>query len=382
MGVLVTDANERCSIAGCESLSRAGYRVGAAGVGSLAPARCSRFANRGFTTPDPRDDRRGFATRVAQILREEDFATFVVGSDASLVAISENRELLPEAIAAQMPPPEVVARCINKMDLVDVAARVGIAAPESIVCASREETVAAATKLGFPLLLKPRSTVFSIGSRIHQRQTFFAADRAALDARLDEFGLPCLLQRRKHGPVVSIGGVKTSDGLLATATSRYIRTWLPEAGSVSYSLTISPPPGLLAAVEQLVEALGWQGIFELEAIDLGDGRFAAIDFNPRLYGSLALAVAAGASLPAIWCDWLLKGQAERHTARLGVHYRWEDADLRHIWRALRHARLRAAISVARPRLHTVHPYFRGGDPRPVAARWAQMLRNGLSGRKL
>ena len=275
----------------------------------------------------------------------------------------------------------MVSRCLSKVDLVDVAASTGMAVPESTVCANRDEAVAAAERLGFPLLLKPRSTVFSIDGRIRQRQTFFAVDRAALDSRMDEFGLPLLLQRRESGSVVSVGGVMTAEGLQGTSVSRYIRTWLPEAGSVSYSVTIEPPDSLIGGVTQLVEALGWQGIFELEAIDLGDGRFAAIDFNPRLYGSLALAVATGASLPAIWCDWLLKGRTGRHSSRPGVYYRWDDADLRHIWRALGHARLRTAASVAVPRRHTVHPYFRGGDPKPVFARWAQMLRNGLARRK-
>lgn len=378
VNILVTDAHERCAVAGCESLSRAGYRVGAAGVGAFAPARWSRFAKWGFTTPDPCNARRSFAEAVAKIVRDGEFATVVPGSDASLIALSSNRDLFADTMV-ELPPPEVVNRCVSKISLVEVAAA-DLKVPESIVCANRDEIVAAADRLGFPVLLKPHSTVFSIDGHIRQRQTFFASDFAALDSRLPEFGFPCLLQRREPGSVVSIGGVMTPDGLLATATSRYIRTWLPDAGSVSYSKTIVPPAHLVEAVEHLVGALGWKGVFELELIELAEGRFAAIDFNPRLYGSLALAVAAGASLPAIWCDWLLKGRVEQHTARPGTYYRWDDADLRHIWRALRKARIRAALSVARPRLRTVHPYLRGGDPRPVAARCAQMLRKALTAR--
>jgi predicted ATP-grasp superfamily ATP-dependent carboligase len=379
-GVLVTDAHERAAVAGCESLSRAGYRVGVAGVGAFAPARWSRFTESSFDTPDPRDERRGFTEAVARIVHEGEFATVIPGSDASLIAISSNRDLFAAATNLGLPSPEVVSRCVSKVDLVDAADEAGLTVPQSIVCADRGEAIAAAEQLGYPVILKPRSTVFSLNGHIRQRQTVFAGDRAALDSRLPEYGFPCLLQRREQGSIISIGGAMTPDGLLATATSKYIRTWLPDAGSVSFSKTIAPPAELVEAVERLVSLLGWNGVFELELIELSEGRFAAIDFNPRLYGSLALAVDAGASLPAIWCDWLLKGRAERRTARPGVYYRWDDADLRHIWRSLRKARVRAAISVARPRRHTVHPYFRGGDPKPVAARWAQMLRNGLIAR--
>ena len=227
------------------------------------------------------------------------------------------------------------------------------------------------------MLLKPRRTAYVHNGHLRQEGSILAADEAQLDAALPEFGFPCLLQRREEGQVISIGGVFAERRLLGVAASRYIRTWRPEAGNVTFSKTIVAPPDLLRRVEKLLLSFGWEGVFELELIEQSGGRFTAIDFNPRPYGSLALAVNAGASLPAIWCDWLLKGRAEESTARPGVYYRWEDGDWRHVWSRLRGGRVGAAIAVLRPRRHTAHPYFRASDPAPGFVRGAQALRNSF-----
>ncbi|HEX3561707.1 MAG TPA: hypothetical protein VHU24_02620 [Solirubrobacterales bacterium] len=322
-------------------------------------------------------DSRKFAQAVAEVGREGRFGTIMPGSDAALIAISSHRDLLPAGIELGLPPQEVVDACVSKVSLMACAEDAGLAVPETVVCADRDEALSAAARLGYPILLKPRRTVFSEDGDIRQRSSFLAANEAALVGRLPEFGLPCLLQRRMPGVLHSVGGVVAAGELLGLAVSKYIRTWPPNAGSVSCSETVSAPAHLLDRVGKLVAAIGWEGIFELELIETQSGDFAAIDFNPRLYGSLALAVKAGAPLPAIWCDWLIRGQIERGIARPGVRYRWGDADMQHALAFLCRGRPAAAAGVLRPRRGTARPYLRCRDPGPAVARLFQMLRHRL-----
>jgi len=377
VAVLLTDGQERSAPTACESLSRAGYRVGAASSERPAPGRWSRFCDERFDVPDPNLDRRAFAQAVAQVGQDGGFGTVIPGSDAALIAISSHRDLFSAEIALGLPPPGVVDNCVSKLSLTEYARDAGLAVPETIVCADRDEALAAAARLRYPVLLKPQRTVISQGGHIRQRGSFLAADEAALAQRLPEIGFPCLLQRQALGSLYSIGGVMAAGSLLCVAASVYTRTWPPNAGPVCFSETVSAPASLLDRVEHLVAATGWQGIFELELIGTQDGRFAAIDFNPRLYGSLALAAGAGAPLPAIWCDWLLRGQATRCAARPGVCYRWTDADLRHAWALLLRGRPAAAAAVLRPRRRTAHPYLRRRDPAPALARLVQVLRHRI-----
>jgi thioredoxin reductase len=171
---------------------------------------------------------------------------------------------------------------------------------------------------------------------------------------------------------VSFAGILADGRLLGTAMSRYLRTWYPRAGNACFSRSIEAPAWLPERIIKLLEALGWEGLFELELIERPDGSYAAIDLNPRIYGSLALAVAAGANLPALWCQWLLGRKPQRAVARPGLRYRWEEGDLRHLKWSLRHGDLREGAAIIRPRRGTVHALFNARDPGPLVA-WADGL---------
>ena len=117
---------------------------------------------------------------------------------------------------------------------------------------------------------------------------------------------------------------------------------------------------------ELVTRLGWEGIFELEF--LGDDQpERTIDFNPRPYGSIALAVSAGSNLPVLWCDWLLGRDPAPAHASAGFKYRWEEAELRFFVSKLIRGNAKAAASVFAFRARTTHAVFRLSDPLPAIA---------------
>jgi predicted ATP-grasp superfamily ATP-dependent carboligase len=175
--------------------------------------------------------------------------------------------------------------------------------------------------------------------------------------------------------VLSFSGVTVEGRLLTFGVSRYGRTWPPEGGAVSFAKTIAPPEGLRQKVEHLLEVLGWQGVFELEVMRRDDTGFAAIDFNPRLFGSLELITEAGAPLTAAWCDWVLGRGKTESEAKPGYHYRWEDAELRNLWRRLRRRQIRSALTVLRPRRRMTRSFFRVTDPAPLIARLLLLVNN-------
>jgi predicted ATP-grasp superfamily ATP-dependent carboligase len=317
---------------------------------------------------DPRQDQGRFVAELSNIVRSTSYRLLVTGSDASLLAISRHRQRLEPFIELGLPPADVVERCVSKQALVRAAADAGLGSPETEVCADEGEARAAAGWFGYPVMLKSRSSVFRRHDGVRQRPSSLVWDDASLAALVPEYGTPCLIQRREDGAVLSFSGVAADGRLLAYGVSRYTRTWPPEGGSVSFAQTIPPPPDLRQKVDDLLTVLGWQGVFELELIQREDTGFAAIDFNPRLFGSLELITRAGAPLTAAWCDWVLGiGQVEAE-ARPGYHYRWEDAELRNLWRRLRERQLRSALSVLRPRRKMTRSFFRLTDPAPLVAR--------------
>lgn len=380
--VLVTDGQDRSALAGVRSLHAAGYTVDVVAYGGPAAAQWSRCCSRCHTITDPRLDGGGaFVDELASVVMTGDYATIVVASDASLLAISRNRERYEPKVALGLPDHTTVERCVSKRTLIEVAADHGLASPRTVICETVEAAVQEAGGLGYPVVLKPQLPVVrGEDGRSSQPGGRLMADEAALLAALPRYGLPCLVQRHEPGPVVSFSGVASGGSLLAFGMSRYKRTWPPESGMASFAETVVPPHELPSQVEGLIGDLGWEGIFELELITRSDGGYGAVDFNPRLFGSLELVTRAGAPLAPIWCSRLLGGDAGPAKTTAGYRYRNEEGEVRNLMRCLRSGEFRSALALLRPRRRTVKGFFRINDPAPLLARLFFMLSQRLGWR--
>jgi predicted ATP-grasp superfamily ATP-dependent carboligase len=365
--VLVTDGEERAALATCRALARAGHTVAVAAGRRPAPTHSSRACARRLLVPRSlaADE---FASALARALREASYNALVVSSDAALFALSRFRERLPSPLLLGLPPHDVVVRSLNKPALLEEAERVGFAVPESEECTGKPQALAAAGALGFPVMVKPTTSIVAADDRPRRVGARIAHDRTQLQGALSRLEAPVLIQRfHDRAPVLSLGGVASQNGLAAVVAARWSRRWPPIEGAASFAETVVPPSLIVERVEELLAALGWRGIFELELLDLGRGRFAPIDLNPRPFGWMTLAVRAGANLPAIWLECLQGLDAPRVVARPGVRYRWEEGDLRHLLWQLRRGRPRAAAAVLRPRRRVAHAYFERDDPAPLGA---------------
>lgn len=323
---------------------------------------------------DPVEDCGRFVEELERELRRVPYSILLPGSDRTLLAISGAAGRLDNLVRAGLPEHALVQRALDREDVTAAARDAGFAGAESLACATSSEALAGAQSLGFPLVLKAAQTAAVDGQGVARGfASVPVASREALSRALAERPAPFLLQRAVQGDVLSVGGVIAGHRLLGVAVSRYLRTWRPEAGNVTFSETIPPPPGLCEQVQRMLAGLGWQGVFELELIRTAGGELVPIDFNPRVYGSMTLAAAAGVPLAVMWCDWLMGSPPAAVSARAGVRYRWEEGELAHMGLQLRRGRYGQALAVMRPRRHVVHAQAQLTDPLPLVARSLQLL---------
>jgi predicted ATP-grasp superfamily ATP-dependent carboligase len=365
---LVTEVGERGALEACRGLRAAGYAVTGVAPTRLAPGHWSRAVQRRLRLPDPRADEAEFAEALAAALRETEHDVLLPGGEGSLLAISRRRELLGDVLHG-LPPDDVVGRALDKVLLLEAAETCGLEPPPSLVCATVADARAAARALGFPVVVKPPRSIVSTDGRMRQQAIAIAPDEPALEAAAADSASPFVVQRfEPEARRISCAGVRVGGELRGLAVARYLRMWPPRAGAASAAETIAPPEELVTRVEALLDAIDWDGIFEVEVLALPGGRYAAMDLNPRVFGWMALAGRAGANLPAIWCDALRGENRPPVVARPGVAYRWEDAELLHVLRRLRTGEIREAARLLRPRKGTVYGYGRRRDPAPLAAR--------------
>jgi predicted ATP-grasp superfamily ATP-dependent carboligase len=366
--VLITDGEQRAVLAAVRGLASAGYDVTVTAATRPAAAQWSRACARRLYAPSASDGGSALVEAVREELQRERYVAVVPGSDAALRAFSRYRDQLEPLTQLGLPSAAATERACDKLLLLQEAARHGLAGPAGAICASSSELAACGEEVGYPLMLKPASSVRTDGAW-RQQQSVIVRSPEELAPASATLAAPWTLQRFHEGaPVVSVAGVIDDGELLGTAVARYERTWPPTAGSASASITIVPPDGLVERSRDLLHALGWRGIFELEFLELAPGRHAAIDLNPRVYGSLALAIAAGVNLPGIWVALLQGDRRAPLVTRPGVRYRWEEGEVRAVLRAALGGRLGELAHVVRPHRDTVWALTRAADPAPLLAR--------------
>jgi predicted ATP-grasp superfamily ATP-dependent carboligase len=358
-------------LAAQRALHAAGMEVTAVGIGRSAPGIWSRTASRRVVGPDPASSPQAFVDVLLETARAHVHDVLLPGTDIALVLVSRHRDLFEPHVRLGLPNDQIVLEALDRSRLEDEARRVGLPPPESRLCADADEAAAAAEAFGYPVLIKPVNTVVDGDGSEVRWGSEFARNAAAVRRAAQRFGLS-IVQRWVDATVISFGGVVTCDGLLAHVVSRYLRTWPTHVGSACLSETIVAPSELVRRVEELARALQWEGIFELELLWLPTGEFEAIDFNPRAYGSMALANAAGVPLAAIWCRWLMGESTAAPVAQPGVRYRWGDADYRSLFAQLRNGASVSSVLRARSRGPVAHAFVAASDPLPGVARLVQM----------
>jgi predicted ATP-grasp superfamily ATP-dependent carboligase len=372
--ILVTDGEERAALAACRGLSRAGHDVAVAAGMRGAPTHASRACAARLLLPRS-IGLEEFATALVTAVGRTSYDALLPATDAALLAVSLARERLPASLVSWLPPDETVAQAMRKHALVEAACAAGFAGIASRECVDREQAHEAAVTFGFPVVVKPAMSVVISGAATRRVAARVVHDDAQLAAALPTFGTPVLIQRfHSRTSVLSLGGVAWNGRVVALVAARWSRRWPPVDGAASFAETVPPPPPLADQAESLVAALGWQGIFELELLELEEGGYAALDFNPRPFGWMTLSLRAGANLPAIWADCVRGLDGRRVVARAGVRYRWEEGDALHLLWQLRRGRARAAAAVLRPHRRVAHAYFELRDPRPLGAALADLSR--------
>jgi predicted ATP-grasp superfamily ATP-dependent carboligase len=343
--VVVTDdgaGQGRSALAAVRALAAAGYRPAVVRSGRWSLASASRWNVRTFNVVAAGDG--GYADLVARAMADSGASTVLPSSDAALIALG-----VP------------VGHLLDKTRLATAAVGAGIAMPQTLVFGSVKELLASAKRLPYPVVVK--LPVSRVPARL-------VANAPMLAAAVWSNG-PFLVQPFVREDLWAVGGVVWNGRMVAAVHQRYLRTWPVDCGTAAAAVTVSPDP---AVEERLLRLLdGYDGIFQAQFA----GGFL-LDLNPRVYGSLPLAVAAGANLPAILCDLARGKEVPAIRARAGVAYRWLEGDLRAITGLLRRHRLGAggALRALRPRRGTAHSVVSLRDPGPTLKRAAFVLRGG------
>lgn len=228
--------------------------------------------------------------------RAAGFDLIIPSTEASLLAMKAD-DLDPSLRAKAVLPPEAsLDIALDKERTLELAAELGVRIPRGRLIATGMDAAACTT---WPTVIKPaRSKV-----ALHD-DTLSLSVRICADARQRDEALADLLPL---SPVLEQEYFRGRGfGVEVLFEHGEPRWWfaheriheLPVTGGASsYRRSIDVPENLRKATLDLLAHLRWHGVAMVEFKMSDDGDYRLMEINPRLWGSLPLAIASGVNFP-------------------------------------------------------------------------------------
>jgi D-aspartate ligase len=279
--------------------------------------RWSRYSSRRAVCP-PVEDADRFLPWLRRRIRSGEIQRVAPTTDLIAFYMSMLREEFAPEVRRTIPPLLELERALIKTRFEVACIRAGQAVPVTEAPDDSLAGVATAERLGFPLMMKPKSHLV-VGDergrvlndlrelREYYRPYAISPGRESLAERYPELLWPLL---QKYVPsartrVFSVSGYKDPDsGIIAASLSCKRGQWPPDTGISTSQVSTADeriPSRGLETVDKLVSC----GIFELELLESGS-ELLAIDLNPRAFGFIDLDIALGNDLPWLWYESTLR----------------------------------------------------------------------------
>lgn len=342
--VLVTDGDERASLAVVRSLGRCGYRIIVASESGHSIAGGSRFAQAECRVPNALMSPAEYTDAIEALCSERRFDVVVPITEPSLLALLPERSRFAPAVLP-FASSESFRRICDKGEVLRRARAVGISSPTVCEIQGPEDTrrVVAEDSLPYPLVLKPSRSVVTQGDRRGRTAVAYADSRSELErllAAVPPEAFPILVQRRISGSGTGVFLLIRDGRVLAHFGHRRIREKPPSGGVSVLRESVAVEGSLLERSIALLRAFEWEGVAMVEfKVDRDSGTPYLMEINGRFWGSLQLAVDAGVDFPRLLLEtWMGNPPSVPPTYRSGVQSRWFWGDVDHLLLRLRDRR--------------------------------------------
>ncbi len=296
--VLVFGDDTKVFLAVVRSLGRSGVEVHAAPGDFSSPALKSRYLKAIHRLPAYALNPGRWAEAVRELLEREGIGLVVPTSDASLLMLLGHAQTIGRERLA-LPNAEAAAVFTDKAETRSLAFAHGVPVCPGRPVAAEDEAESLVRSFGLPLVLKPRRSwdEETVGGK---RSARIVRTHAALQEALDDgIAGEWIVEGFFDGVGVGVSVLARDGELLAAIQHRRLQEE-HETGPSTRRVTVELDPQLLSWVRDLARATRLDGVamFEFRWQPAKDS-YVLLEVNPRFWGSLPLAVAAGMDFPAM-----------------------------------------------------------------------------------
>lgn len=367
-GVIVTDGNERSTLAVTRSLGRRGIPVFVGAETSSSLAGASRYCRESFVYPSPWTNPDEFRACLLDRAQRRGARLVFPITDLAVEILGESGQQPGTSIVLPIPSLDQYRALSNKYQLMESAKRQGVPIPDTIFVPDGDVEKLLPQIDRWPIVVKPGRSLIKAGGRWQKTSVLYARDANELKKFYREFTSlkePSLLQARVVGEGQGVFGLFDRGRPVTLFAHRRLRE-RPPSGGVSVlreSMALREP--ITEYALRIVQSADWHGVAMVEfKVDTASGVPYLMEVNGRFWGSLQLAIDAGVDFPWLLYQLGTTGAVQHVTGpyEVGVRSRWWLGDLDHLLLRLRKTDNELSLPPASPsKAETIASFLRVWD---------------------
>ncbi|MFN2516040.1 MAG: ATP-grasp domain-containing protein [Pyrinomonadaceae bacterium] len=328
--ILILDGQTSQSLACVRSLGQAGYKVLVASHQRFPLGAWSRYCEGSYRLPD--QTLNSFAAMRDWAKDKSVHIVLPLTERSCLLANAERGEWESAGTIVGCGPNEMLHPAFDKAQTLSRAQDDGIRIPFTRLPTSLEDCTAAVGEIGFPCVVKPRSSSGWDGSSFSSTSSpayvyssaglsHFLAQRRGLDWPLIQEFVP--------GQGKGVFALCDQGRVVALFAHERLRETRPTGSASSLRRSVPLDPRLRDPAVRLLRELKWHGPAMVEFKDDGINPPCLMEINGRFWGSLQLAIDAGVDFPGLWVSLLKGNEVESVTEyKEGLVVRWLLGDIK------------------------------------------------------
>jgi predicted ATP-grasp superfamily ATP-dependent carboligase len=335
MQVLITDGNQRSTLAVTRSLGRRGIGVLVGEENKTSLASSSRYCSTHITYPSAYKDSRRFCHFLLEFLQRGSVDMVIPMTDVTTYLMTLEGKKFEQYAKFVTPSFDIFDFISNKWAVLKHAEEIGIPIPKTFFIEGTGELVEILDRLSYPVVVKAaRSWVIRGNGWLRTSVNYAGSEQELLRLyRKDEYvRYPSLVQERVIGPGMGLFVLFNHGELVAVFSHKRLREKPPSGGVSVLRESIPVDASLKEYAVKLLQPLGWHGVAMMEyKLDQRTGRPVLIEVNGRFWGSLELAIKSGVDFPYLLYQLGIGSAVEvPRTYQIGVKSRWLLGDLDHL----------------------------------------------------
>ena len=312
MNILITDGENRSTLAATRSLGRNGCRVVVTGQEMANLASRSRFCEKSYSVPSPLSDGDRYVEAIKEISKKEYIDIIFPMTEQTIYLLNAVRKEFHGNTILACPSSESIDAISNKVALCHRAEELAVPIPQTLYFSSSKDLPTNIGKIErYPVVVKPAFSRLLEGGKFISGGVKYASSPKELEllyANDSVLKYPSLVQEKIVGQGTGLFTLYDGDRHLALFSHRRLREKPPSGGVSVISESVPLDDEMVEEAGRLLSAVGWKGVAMVEfKRDQRDGKAKLMEINGRFWGSLQLAIACGVDFPVLLLD-LLQGK--------------------------------------------------------------------------